>query len=946
MKRIHLALVAVMCLLAGGADAAPNYSVPEGAIVQLQNELAEYLSKKGLSVTKKRRCLKVLIRKSQALIDDHPEAVNRYQLLKIMLDAQRQLLGLKRTSRLQAEFMNTCKKLSEAPVEYIEMRLVADIVLMNMEQNKLDATADQRIVALGKLLETYRDTTAEIKALIIGAKIASTLGALEFRKKMIRALEVRFAGYPTAIAFRKKILENRILDVVFAGTYERVDGVKMSFPIDRIGRPFIVLFWSRETLGFRSYLEQVKAQQDKYPELYEIYSFNVDELADAGQSVLGEIGLKCTAMRVPGGRSSNVFVTYGQKKDPNAVIFNEYGRSTLLSAFDLQSREKKKKHGAHGHAGKPGYTSFTYPKPTPTFARSIEQLSSLLIGEFLIEAGVIGSEDTDTSSSGSMQRELRAILSKFSLPPFRYRLTPDRAMSDYKEIESRCRKSIEKYPQDAELWKLQSMRIISLQGMWKVSGDSRYFEQAVREAKTVLSKKPSLSAQIVAQFCLAKDALRREEIPRPVLETFVDATGGANAGAMALSAAVILSLDANRLDLFEHYSTLLLGVGDLKVNCPVASYVRNPYHRLYRLKAKEFQVGADDMYTMKYALRSLVVNHDVVPMRKKLSGFSLRYLDGKTRTFPDGVTKDLTLLVFIEPSANVNPSLPASIYSAPGDPNGKKKGQAAGPSGFMVDVVKLTDSHVAKSLEVVFAVLSDDDAQVRSLQKRYTWPWKIAYVPKGLSNPLVRKLGILSADHIPNAFLIRRDGTIAWSGKGLEHKKIYWPHTKLMLAAIRTKVVACAVENGVQQLRNGSLKEAVSSFSGTFPFVAQDPKRYRRNWEKPLHKWHSSRLHGRALAFLKLKEFEEALKDIDTAITEHKVNFRHDPKVPCSSMVHMQRTRSKVLDNLGRTSEARTARAMANTPPTDYPTEFFRILGYNKPYELFQDKLAKITEGL
>ena len=246
-------------------------------------------------------------------------------------------------------------------------------------------------------------------------------------------------------------------------------------------------------------------------------------------------------------------------------------------------------------------------------------------------------------------------------------------------------------------------------------------------------------------------------------------------------------------------------------------------------------------------------------------------------------------------------------------------------------------------VNVIFAFLSDDVKHIKAIRDRYNWPWQIAVVPKGFDNPLVQKLDILSADRIPNTFLIRRDGTLAWSARGLVYSGIHG-QIEQMVRALLCKIARLEVEAGYRALKSGNVEKALKLFSGPFPFVASDPNRKRRNWEKPIHKWHSSRLHGRALALLKLRKLEDALSDINVAITEHTVNFRHNVDSPCSSMAHMERTKAIILDALGRKTEARASRQRGSSP-TAYPTHYLRVLGYNAPYEHFQDKLAKLVHG-
>ena len=45
-------------------------------------------------------------------------------------------------------------------------------------------------------------------------------------------------------------------------------------------------------------------------------------------------------------------------------------------------------------------------------------------------------------------------------------------------------------------------------------------------------------------------------------------------------------------------------------------------------------------------------------------------------------------------------------------------------------------------------------------------------VPGGLANPLVRRLGILSADRVPNEVLLHPDASVAWKLSGVVHPQL------------------------------------------------------------------------------------------------------------------------------------------------------------------------------
>ena len=911
--------------------------IPLDRITALETELTQGMRAK--SKTRIRRAYKSVTRKAAALHKAHSTSPNRYAVLAVQLKGQRLLLRLENNERNRAAMFETCRKLMDAPDKYSEFRLDADLLLSARDLVQKDASAKERVEALSKTIEKYRDTPAEIKCLIIATGIASQLGAYEIKKDITVQLKERFPGAPRAITHRKKLSGGGRLDVLFAGAYERIDGVKLSFPIDRMGRPFVTLFWSKSNPDFKAYLQQVKEQQKLFPGQYEIFSFNLDELPDAGLSILRDMGLQCTVMRLPGGKTSKAFITYGQR-DPNAVAFNHVGRTDLLPIETFQAEDRVKKgqvEVGRFHGARADWT-FKYPRAVQSHYRYGMQLQSIFTGDFL-------ALDKSSIPEGKRPAQavpadaLRALQSGFTGIPKRYRLTSAQAVAGYKKVADDCERTIVKYPKDPELWRVRNFHIVALLGLWVSSGEPEYLEQAVGLARKLVARSLPGDDQVISRYCLAKHSLRQGDRPTAVLSDFIEATGGDNASGSALAAAAILAIDAGMPGLHAHYrERFLTRHGDSPNLVPAVSFLRNRYHTLHLFKSRALLIF--DAYEYKYSIRRYLIDNDIHEATSPLPKIKLTALDGGTLSLPEKTTDAMTILVFIEPGPSGNTDLPGHIYSPPTVAT-KERGGNRVQSGYMVEVANMAKNHVNKEMKVVFAFLSDDIKHVKAIKDRYKWPWQIALVPGGLQNPLVQKLDILSADRIPNTFLIRRNGTVAWSARGLVYAGMAGQILR-MNTALLCNIARLEVEAGYRELKIDNAKKALKFFSGPFPFVAVDPKRRRRNWEKPTHKWHSSRLHGRALVHMRLNKPEDALADINIAITEHTVNFRHNVDRPCSSMAHMERTKAKILDALGRKAEARASRKRASEP-IPYPTDYLRILGYNEPYEHFQDKLINWT---
>ena len=92
--------------------------------------------------------------------------------------------------------------------------------------------------------------------------------------------------------------------------------------------------------------------------------------------------------------------------------------------------------------------------------------------------------------------------------------------------------------------------------------------------------------------------------------------------------------------------------------------------------------------------------------------------------------------------------------------------------GVMQTAFQLAEQHADKGVKVIAAFLSDDTERIQALMKRSAWPCQAVLVPGGLSNPLVQRLGILSADRAPNAVLLQPDGKILWKLSGIQHPQL------------------------------------------------------------------------------------------------------------------------------------------------------------------------------
>ena len=920
-------------LYASKSNLPPRIEESTIKVLIAENNAVEQSKK---SSTSKRRAYKGNIRKAQDLLKQKPTAVNRFHVLALILNAQKKLLSVDNSKRNRDDLYKTCVALAQAPYEYAEFRFDADVLLSDKNLSEKNADAKERIKAFEGMIERYRNTPAELKSLKTIIHIAPKLGAFELKNKLIKSLKERFASSKDAIAFMRKLVGLSRMDITFSGSFKRLDGTTMSFPIDRHGNPYLVIFWSKDQQLSLDKLKQLVTQQKEAPDVFEIYSLNLDELADAGKSIVDEIGLKCTSLHLPLGKQSDTFKTYALF-EPSALRVNQFGHAIVpptKMAHDENEVESKEGMG-HLHMA-PKFDEFAYPKyirsPDPhQYDRYLTQIQSLFIGDFLVtKDGQKKSDKMDTINNDTIS----AIQSFFIPAPMRYRIDELKAFSNYEKAEKLCADIIKNNLKSPFIWQIRNFRIIALIGMASSSAAPKYFNRAVDEARINLKEKLPEGAGIIARFCLAKNSLRESNAnSKFIIDDFINHCGADKAPQEAYLAATILALHADNRELYQQNRTLALKFKTSKQNLfAIISFLQNRYHQFYVFRGNPNYY----LYSREYRFfeRRHKINLSNTPMALETPPFQLKTLDGKTINLPDTKKDKLTLLIFVEPHANGNIELTPHTYALA--PKVSKKNKNPQPSGLISLAHRTAQAHLNKSIDVITVILSEDIKKIKAINDKYKLPGLVTTISQALKNPIINQLGVLSADRIGNIFLIRRDGTIAWSKHGIRYQIVRSvAHTNSI--AVDTQVYTCDLEAGVKALNNGDYKRAENIFSG--PFEVNTSGRAPR---APMHRWTSSQFHGKALALIGLNDHSAALETIRSAISEHTRYFNHDIENPCSSMQHQLKTKAFILETLGRTSEALTAKNKASVPATTYPTYYHRIRGFNEPYERFEDKLNKV----
>ena len=502
-----------------------------------------------------------------------------------------------------------------------------------------------------------------------------------------------------------------------------------------------------------------------------------------------------------------------------------------------------------------------------------------------------------------------AIQECFIAAPFRYRLKPGQALANYTKAAKLCADAIKAEPK-ADIAALRNRRIIALVGMWNLAGEPAHLAEAVKEAKAALAMTLPPGADVVARFCLAKDTLRTSEVVKmeAVVSAFLADCGGDKAPASAVAAAAILAMDANARDLHQRTRATLLTAaeGHNPTLWPVVSFLRDRVHEYNLLRANFISLGRK--LERQPAIRGYLSNPGGEPRTDRLPEITLKTLDGGMLSLPQDTHGKLTLLVFVEPSAEPSAEFPIDVG----------EGEDKNPHHhFLQYACDLADKHVNKDVITIAAFLSDDAQRIDALMKTRELTCKAAIVPGGLANPMVRRLGVLSADRIPNAFLLRRDGSILWHSSGLAYED---SEKFVNMLASKVQIETYEIETAYEALQKGDFKEAARVFGG--PYLPWNPDRFG---------WRGPRYHGQALANIGLKDWNAALESIEKAIDAQKLRYfqgrrNKNPefwrkeaatvtvKNPDDTLVELWDTKAEILDKLGRRDEASQMRKRAAEP--------------------------------
>lgn len=816
------------------------------------------------SPARQRLAVRRVIRDAEKVLEAMAADSERWALLEFLFRARQVLVKLDTDPKHRQALIETSRELVKAPDEFASLRMEADLLLSQAELAKKGVSPSERSQALRPFVERYVDTSEGTKALRTAILMALELGDSRLVNDLRKIIAERYSNDLEMTSFLRDHLGGQVFGVPFFGHFERSDGKTVLYPMDGLGHSMMVLFWSKKEASTLQYLADIAhaynndtAQVDGR---LEIVSINLDELPDAGESIIRRLGADWQCLHFPGGRDNPMYRAYA-RVDPLNMRVAPTGQTAVMMR---ESRPKP-----------PPLTAeeveqvLSEIKPNPEIKRQTEwfrrtlirswsqddyalHLSALMSGDFLIfdpegeldpvrppelKAAVKGGAVTPLQRTAKSVPEatLREIQNCLIPPPQRYHSSVAEIRAAYERMRELCRKTIGEHPDAPDLWIIRNRLIIALLGLWKTDFELKHFEAAVAESKAAMEAGYPEGTDVIARFCLARQALRDPAADAgAVIDNFVAGYGGKSVPGPVLAAASLLSLDVADADRYEKFrKDILIAHTEYPMMWLYSSFLLSRYHDYWM-----FHVPFTAGWSYGRRLRNSMSDGRVEEAHRMLK-LELPTLDGKVFRIPEDLETEYTVILLAQPQPwkgrereDPNPPSPSSVLRQ-----------------LPYFVVSRPD------VDLLVAMLGDEDAaaireniQIRNSEEQLDGP--ILRIPGGMHDPLIHRLGLL--DDESGMVMLDKQGRILDT-----------------LSATAIGNIASVVPNTIQQLdeadvmdylRQGNVqaaKELIFSLAPPYDPEAVDER--GRKLREP--KYSLPHLRARAKVYMALEEWDQALED-------------------------------------------------------------------------------------
>lgn len=244
-------LAPLLLLTCGFGLALSSPRLVAESAVPVTAELEQALNEAGEADSEARQRLAVrrVIRDAGKELEALGDKPQRWTVLEFIFRAQQQLIELDKDAKHRQDLIETCRELVNAPDQFAELRMEADLLLSQTEQAQKGASSGERAKALRPFIARYVDTPAGAKALRVTMLMALELGDTRLVNDLRKMIAERFSKDLEMITFQRDKLGGQVFSVPFFGYFKRADGKTVCYPMDTLGHSSMILFWSKEDQG-------------------------------------------------------------------------------------------------------------------------------------------------------------------------------------------------------------------------------------------------------------------------------------------------------------------------------------------------------------------------------------------------------------------------------------------------------------------------------------------------------------------------------------------------------------------------------------------------------------------------------------------------------------------------------------------------------------------------
>ena len=297
----------------------------------------------SLSAARQRLAVRRIIRDAEKALEQVGANPIRWPILEFLFRAQQRLVAMDDDRKHRDLLVEISRKLVKAPNEFAVHRLEADLLLSQIEQAQKGKDAD-RAESLLSFANRYIGTPAGPKALRTSIIMGLEMGDTRLVNQLRSIAAQQYSSDLEMITFLRDKLGGQVFGVPFVGNFQCSDGNKMMFPMDALGHSTMLIFWSKDNEGVMQYLTDMaaayKLDHDRVDGRLQIISVNLDELADAGESIIREVGAEWPCLHFPGGRENPKYKAY-VRRDPLNLRVAPTGLSAMVMAGSTRKPPQK-----------------------------------------------------------------------------------------------------------------------------------------------------------------------------------------------------------------------------------------------------------------------------------------------------------------------------------------------------------------------------------------------------------------------------------------------------------------------------------------------------------------------------------------------------------------------------------------------------------------------------